>query len=266
MSRPIFDPNQPFKAFAFDGEVAVVSGGARGIGLAISQTLITLGAKVLVADLDGQAAATAAEQLGEPAIGIACDVTDEPSVETLVDKAWADFGRLDMLVNNAGRAVRAKAIDVSLEDWQSVVDVNMTAVFSVSRTVVRRHLDANDDKRTLRIVNMSSMMGLSGGGLYPNQSYQATKGAVVNLTRAMAVEWAQENVRVNALAPTWVRTEFIAPLLEDAALVEQMESLMPMRRLAEPEDIAGAAMFLLSTASAMVTGHTLAVDGGFLAQ
>ena len=89
---------------------------------------------------------------------------------------------------------------------------------------------------------------------------------VVNLTRAMAVEWAQENVRVNALAPTWVRTDFIAPLLEDAALVEQMESLMPMRRLAEPEDIAGAAMFLLSTASAMVTGHTLAVDGGFLAQ
>ena len=147
-----------------------------------------------------------------------------------------------------------------------MVDVNMTAVFSVSRTVVRRHLDAKDDKRTLRIVNMSSMMGLSGGGLYPNQSYQATKGAVVNLTRAMAVEWAQENVRVNALAPTWVRTDFIAPLLEDAALVEQMESLMPMRRLAEPEDIAGAAMFLLSSASAMVTGHTLAVDGGFLAQ
>jgi NAD(P)-dependent dehydrogenase (short-subunit alcohol dehydrogenase family) len=266
MNRPLFDPNQPFNSFAFDGEVAVVSGGARGIGFAISNTLISLGAKVLIADLDGEAAAFAAEQLGENAIGIACDVTDEPSVQALVDKAWTDFGRLDMLVNNAGRAIRAKAIDLSLDDWQSVVDVNMTAVFSVSRTAVRRHLDANDDQRTLRIVNMSSMMGLSGGGLYPNQSYQATKGAVVNLTRAMAVEWAQDNVRVNALAPTWVRTDFIAPLLGDAAIVEQMEALMPMRRLAEPEDIAGAAMFLLSTASAMVTGHTLAVDGGFLAQ
>ena len=266
MSRTIFDPSQPFKAFAFDGEVAVVTGGARGIGFAISHTLITLGARVLIADLDGDAAATAAKKLGEKAFGVCCDVTDEASVEALIDHAWTDFGRLDMLVNNAGKAVRDKAVDVSLEDWQSVVDVNMTAVFSTSRAAVRRHLDAKDDKRTLRIVNMASIMGLSGGGLYPNQSYQATKGAVVNLTRAMAVEWAPQNVRVNALAPTWVRTDFIAPLLENPALVKEMESLMPMGRLAEPEDIAGAAMFLLSPASSMVTGHTLAVDGGFLAQ
>lgn len=261
----MFDPNQPLKAFEFDGEVAVVTGGARGIGYAISHTLTALGATVLIADLDADAARQAAEKLGERAIAAPCDVTDEASVEALIGRAWTDFGRLDMVVNNAGMAIRDNAVNISLEDWQSVVDVNMTAVFSVSRQAVRRHLEAGDNENTLRIVNMASIMGLSGGRLYPNQSYQATKGAVVNMTRSMAVEWAGDRVRVNALAPTWVRTDFIAPLLENPDLVAEMEALMPMGRMAEPEDIAGAAMFLLSPAASMVTGHILAVDGGYLA-
>ncbi|MDA0339075.1 MAG: glucose 1-dehydrogenase [Proteobacteria bacterium] len=261
-----FDPDHPLSAFEFDGDVAIVTGAARGIGYAVSHTLTTLGATVVMADLDAEAVAKAAEKLGDRAMAIECDVTIEADVERLVDKAWSDFGRLDMLVNNAGRAVRGAAVEISMAEWQSVVDVNMTAIFAVSRTAVRRHLERGDDNAVLRIVNMASIMGLSGGGLYPNQSYQATKGAVVNLTRSMAVEWAQQNVRVNALAPTWVRTEFITPLLEDPSLVERMEALMPMGRMAEPEDIAGAAMFLLSPAAAMVTGHILAVDGGYLAQ
>ncbi len=262
----MFDPKSPLDSFSFDGEVAIVTGGARGIGYSISQTLNALGATVLIADKDADTAGEAAETIGNSALAIACDVTDEASVTALVDMAWDKFGRLDMLVNNAGMAVRDIAVDLSLEEWQSVVDVNMTAVFTVARTAVRRHLAADNASNTLRIVNMASIMGLSGGGLYPNQSYQATKGAVVNLTRAMAIEWAQQRVRVNALAPTWVRTEFIGALLENAALVEKMEALMPMGRMAEPEEIAGAAMFLLSPASSMVTGHILAVDGGYLAQ
>jgi NAD(P)-dependent dehydrogenase (short-subunit alcohol dehydrogenase family) len=108
-------------------------------------------------------------------------------------------------------------------------------------------------------------MGLSGGGLYPNISYQTTKGAVVNLTRALAVEWAPR-IRVNAIAPTWVKTEFIRPLLDKPELVERMRAVTPMGRVADPEDIVGAVLFLLSPASGMVTGHTLPVDGGFLAQ
>jgi NAD(P)-dependent dehydrogenase (short-subunit alcohol dehydrogenase family) len=116
------------------------------------------------------------------------------------------------------------------------------------------------------IINMASIMGLSGGGLYPNISYQATKGAVVNMTRALAVEFGPSKVRVNAIAPTWVRTGFIAPLLQDAALVGRMEAMMPLGRLAETADLVGAALFLAGRASAMVTGHVLAVDGGFLAQ
>ena len=115
-------------------------------------------------------------------------------------------------------------------------------------------------------MNVASIMGLSGGGLYPNLSYQSTKGAIVNLTRALAVEWATRGVRVNAVAPTWVRTEFTAGLFRDVGLVERILDLTPMRRLAEPADIAEAIAFLASERARMITGHTLPVDGGFLAQ
>jgi NAD(P)-dependent dehydrogenase (short-subunit alcohol dehydrogenase family) len=109
-------------------------------------------------------------------------------------------------------------------------------------------------------------MSFSGGGLYPNISYQSSKGAVLNMTRALAVEWVQHNIRVNAVAPTWVRTEFIRPILNDPKLVERIYDMTPMRRIAEPDDIAAAIIFLASPAAGMITGHTLAVDGGFLAQ
>src|ERR1051325_5878451 len=116
------------------------------------------------------------------------------------------------------------------------------------------------------IVNLASIMGFSGGGIYPNVSYQTTKGAVVNMTRALAIEWAKTGIRVNAVAPTWVRTDLIAGFLQRPEIVRRIEELTPMGRLAETEDITGAILFLASPASSMVTGHTLAVDGGYLAQ
>jgi NAD(P)-dependent dehydrogenase (short-subunit alcohol dehydrogenase family) len=116
------------------------------------------------------------------------------------------------------------------------------------------------------IVNLASIMGFSGGGLYPNVSYQATKGAVVNMTRALAVEWAQSGIRVNAVAPTWVRTDLTAAVLDQPGILERIAELTPLRRLATPEEVANAILFLASPAAAMITGHTLPVDGGFLAQ
>jgi NAD(P)-dependent dehydrogenase (short-subunit alcohol dehydrogenase family) len=139
----------------------------------------------------------------------------------------------------------------------------MTGSFLFSRVVARDMIARGEGGS---IVQIASIMGLSGGGLYPNISYQTTKGAIVNMTRALAIEWAPQRIRVNAVAPTWVRTPFIAGLMEKPELIARIESITPLARLAEAEDVAAAVLYLASPAAAMVTGHTLLVDGGFMAQ
>jgi NAD(P)-dependent dehydrogenase (short-subunit alcohol dehydrogenase family) len=139
----------------------------------------------------------------------------------------------------------------------------MTGVFLCAREAARHMLASG---RGGRIVNTASIMGFSGGGLYPNISYQATKGAVVNMTRALAVEWARQGIRVNGIAPTWARTPLISGITAQPQLVKRIEDMTPMGRIAEADEIVGAVLFLSSKASAMVTGHTLPIDGGFLAQ
>jgi NAD(P)-dependent dehydrogenase (short-subunit alcohol dehydrogenase family) len=193
----------------------------------------------------------------------AVDVTNEAQVVAAFAEVARRHGRLDVLFNNAGIAIRRPTTELSLEDWNRVVAVNMTGVFLCAREAARHMLAAG---RGGRIVNTASIMGLSGGGLYPNISYQATKGAVVNMTLALAVEWAGQGIRVNALAPTWVRTPLTRGITEQPELVRRIEALTPMGRFAEPEELVGAVLFLASRASAMVTGHVLAIDGGFLAQ
>ena len=142
------------------------------------------------------------------------------------------------------------------------MNVNVAGAFLCSRAAARQMIGAGGGS----IINIASIMGLSGGGLYPNISYQTSKGAVVNMTRALALEWAKHGVRVNAIAPTYVRTDFIKPIVDDPALLARIEAMTPLGRLAEPADVANAALFLATPASGMVTGHILAVDGGFLAQ
>jgi NAD(P)-dependent dehydrogenase (short-subunit alcohol dehydrogenase family) len=233
--------------FRLDGQVAVVTGGASGIGAAVADAYREVGAAVEIADLQG----------AEPV-----DVTDERQVDAFFDKVARRRGRLDIVVNNAGISVRKPTTELSLDEWNRVVAINMTAVFLCSRAGARHMLQ----QKSGAIINTASIMSFSGGGLYPNISYQATKGAVLNMTRTLAVEWGSSGIRVNAVAPTWVRTPLIAPILERADLVERIESLMPLGRLAETQDIVGAFLYLASPAAALVTGHTIAVDGGFLAQ
>jgi NAD(P)-dependent dehydrogenase (short-subunit alcohol dehydrogenase family) len=245
--------------------VAIVTGGARGIGRETAETLSTAGARVVIADRDKGAAEAAATQMsaaGLRASAIHVDVADEASVEAMVRATMEREGRLDILINNAGIAIRRAAVDLALTDWDKVVAVNMTGAFLCARVAARPMIAAGAGA----IVNVASIMGLSGGGLYPNVSYQATKGAIVNMTRALAVEWAPQGVRVNAVAPTYVRTELIEPILKDPELVARVEAMTPLRRLAEPSDVAASIAFLVSPAAAMITGHVLAVDGGFLAQ
>lgn len=247
--------------FRMDRQVAMVTGGAQGIGLAAAQALAALGARVIIGDLDEAAAQAAAAPFGGR--GVALDVSSEESVSAAFASLPANEGRLDILINNAGRAIRRASLDLSLADWEAVVAVNMTGAFLCARAAARLMIAGGAGGA---IVTTASIMGLSGGGLYPNISYQTTKGAVVNMTRALAVEWAPHGIRVNAVAPTWTRTGFIGPLEENEALMARIRAVTPLGRLAEPEEVAHAIAFLASPAAAMITGHTLAVDGGFLAQ
>jgi NAD(P)-dependent dehydrogenase (short-subunit alcohol dehydrogenase family) len=253
--------------FDLKGQVAVVTGGASGIGLAAVSCLARAGAICYILDLNLEAGIKAAETLkaqGLTCLSIGVDVTVETQIIEAFDHVIAQQGRIDVLVNNAGCAKRAPSTELSLDDWNQVINLNMTAGFLCARHAAR-HMIAH--KISGRIINMASIMGLSGGGLYPNISYQTSKGAIINMTRALAIEWAPHKIRVNAIAPTWVNTPFIAGLVADPDLLAAMVKLTPLGRIAQPEDIEGAILFLASEkASAMVTGHTLPVDGGFLAQ
>jgi len=221
-------------------KIAVVTGGAKGIGAATAKLFEEAGARVEVLDLE-----------------TGCDVTDEQQVE----KALARIGAIDILVNNAGRAVRRSAVEVKKEEWEAVLELNLTALFLCSR-LAHPHMKKRGGGA---IVNLASIMGLSGG-IYPNASYQASKGGVVNLTRALALEWAADNIRVNAVAPTYVRTDLTTPIFSNPEVLKTVMAHTPLGRLPETDDIAAAILFLCSDAARCITGVTLPVDSGYLAR
>ncbi|MDR3472462.1 MAG: SDR family oxidoreductase [Devosia sp.] len=255
----------PLQHFRVDGQAVIVTGGGNGIGRAAALLLAAAGASVAVLDKHSeQAAAVAAEIAGTGGTATAypVDVTDENGLTAAFDDFAGKGGRLDILVNNAGMAIRAPATELSLEDWNRVVAVNLTGMFLCAR-LAARHMRRFGTGGA--IVNTASIMGLSGG-LYPNVAYQTTKGGVVNMTRALALEWAADRIRVNAVAPTYVNTRFIAALTGNAEVLATIKAATPMGRLAEPEEIAEAILFLASPAAAMITGTILPVDGGYLAR
>ena len=250
---------------SLDGRVAIVTGGANGIGWATVEALIEAGAVPVLLDRDAAAleqASSALQARNADYLAKLVDITDEAAVEAAFADTLQRRGRIDILVNNAGIALRRPTVDLSSADWRTVVEVNLTAVFLCARAAARPMIQAGRGA----IVNVSSIMGMSGGGLYPNLSYQSTKGAVVNMTRALAVEWAIHGIRVNAVAPTWVRTKLTEGLMANPDLMQRIKEMTPLRRLAEPREVADAIVFLASDRAAMITGHTLPVDGGFLAQ
>jgi len=227
-------------ALDLHGKVAVVTGGAKGIGAATVKLFQAAGARVEVLDIE-----------------TGCDVSDEAQVK----EAFAKLGGMDVLVNNAGRAIRRTALEVKKDEWDAVIDLNLTALFLCSR-LAHPHMKKRGGGA---IVNLASIMGLSGG-IYPNASYQASKGGVVNLTRALALEWAADNIRVNAVAPTYVRTDLTVPIFSNPEVLQTVKGHTPLGRFPEPEDIAAAILFLASDSARCITGVTLPVDSGYLAR
>lgn len=235
------------------GKVAVVTGGARGIGAACAARFAKAGARIALLDRSVE------DPLPPHDHAVSCDVADEASIEAAFAELAAALGPVDILVNAAGLTVRSRALEMRAADFAHVVAVNLTGSFVCAREAARQMRG-----RGGTIVNVASVMGFSGG-LFPNPAYQSSKGGVVNLTRALAVEWAPLGIRVNAVAPTYVETALTAGLLADPDATARILDSTPMRRLATAAEVAEAVLFLASPASSMTTGHTLPVDGGFLA-
>lgn len=251
--------------FDLSGKVAIVTGGAGGIGEALALGLSTQGAAVIVASRNQEAIAAVADRIrketGNTAEAISVDVTNEDSMQKLVDTVVAKYGKLDILVNAMGLNIKRDAFEYPMEDWDKIFNVNVKGTMIACKIAGR----AMRDQKSGAIINLSSVRGIRGytGG---NAGYCATKGAVELITRALALEWAPHGIRVNAIGPALIITPGTKHIAENPELAKKYASAVPMGRIGMPEDLMGACSFLASEASGFISGQTIYVDGGLTAQ
>jgi NAD(P)-dependent dehydrogenase (short-subunit alcohol dehydrogenase family) len=231
------------------GKVAVVTGGASGIGAATARLFAREDARVAIFDVNAQAGS------GE-ALAVTCDVTREDEVRQGVERVASTYGPISIVVNNAGCAFRNAVVDQDAEGWDRVLAVNLKGAYLVSKHALAHFAEPGGS-----IIHMSSVTGITG--VRRRAAYSAAKGAIVALTRNMALDYAARRIRVNCVCPGFVRTPFIAALLNDAERTRRLTALHPLGRLGEPDDIANAILFLASDEAAWVTGQALVIDGGF---
>jgi 2-deoxy-D-gluconate 3-dehydrogenase len=248
-------------SFSLEGKVAIVTGGSKGIGREIALAFAEAGADVVVCSraLDGQLEAVAEEirGLGRRSLAIPTDITQKASVDNMVQRTLDEFGVIDILVNNAGILVVTPFLEHSEEIWDLVIDTNLKGSLLCSQAVGKKMID----QKKGNIINMSSIRGLRAGR--DRVAYCVSKAGVIMMTQVMALELAPYHIRVNAIAPGWIKTQLNERLWRDPGNRKKIEATVPLGHLAEPDTIAGAALFLASDVSSYITGHTLAVDGGF---
>jgi 2-deoxy-D-gluconate 3-dehydrogenase len=246
--------------FSLQNQVALVTGASAGIGAALAIALGRAGADVACHGNRRAAEATAelVRREGREACCLRGDLADARTPAALIEATLARFGRIDILINNAGIIRRAPALDVALEDWNEVLAVNLTSVFRLSQLAARGMIERGRGK----IVNVASLLSFQGGITVP--AYAASKGGLAQLTKALSNEWAAQGVNVNAIAPGYIRTDNTAALQKDATRTRQILERIPAGRWGEPEDLTGSVIFLSSRASDYVNGQVLAIDGGWL--
>ena len=245
-----------------NGKVAVVIGGTSGIGLAIAKGMAEAGADVIPTSRrqdQVEAAAAEIEKHGRRSIRVTSDVSDRASLQRVLDESIQAFGKVDVLVNSAGRTKRGPTLDFSEEDWNNILDTNLTGTLRAAQ-VFGRHMLERESGSIINIASLSTFVAL-----YEVAAYSASKAAVASLTKSLAIEWSQKGVRVNAIAPGVFRTPLNEKLLDETERGREFLLRTPMKRFGNVEELAGAAIFLASDAASFVSGEILTVDGGFLA-
>ncbi|MCU0521658.1 MAG: glucose 1-dehydrogenase [Anaerolineae bacterium] len=248
--------------FSLVDQVGIVTGGGQGLGRTFCHAFAEAGADIIVAEINAKTGPHVADEiarLGRRSMFVETDVSDQASVQQMVAEALSTFGRIDFLMNNAGIVQHLPAEQVDVEDWRRVLDVNLTGVFLCCQAVGRHMLE----RRSGRIINIASMSGLIVNFPQCQASYNASKAAVIHLTKSLASEWASGNVRVNAIAPGYMNTAMAQPFFDDPAYGGVWIPAIPMKRPGEPEELGPVAVFLASEASSYITGATLVVDGGY---
>jgi gluconate 5-dehydrogenase len=264
MAEMEFLKEQFERMFRFDGKVAVVAGGCGGIGSAISQGLAQMGATVVIVDHEEDKACQCAESIekqGDRAFAIGFEITQPDSIQAMIAQTVREAGGVDILVNCVGTHIEKPAEDYNLEDWDLVNSVNLRGAFLLSQAAGRQMIRQGRGGKLIHISSVRSILGLRRGYI----SYCTTKGGMNLMVKQLATEWARYGIHVNAVAPTFIRTELVKHYLDDRDFYNGLVSRIPLGRVGEPVDVAGATLFLASPAADFITGHVLMVDGGVTA-